>query len=200
MRNTSTAKNTNKPQPNGDKNMKFYYMAQPPKKYTFEMPLLKKWVEQQCRGKVLNLFAGKVTLCVDEVRNDVDLATPAEYHLPADEFCKMAITKGMKFDTIILDPPYNLRKAVEAYNGRYFHSFTPIRRMCAELLNQNGRIITLGYDTTGLGKKRGFKKVAVCIVNHKGDHDDTLCLVEQKINHLDISRLNSKSLDKEGNL
>lgn len=166
--------------------MKFYYLAQPPKRYTFEMPKLKKWVESQCRGKVLNLFAGKVTLCVNEVRNDVDQKMPADYHLPADKFCKMAIEKNMKFDTIILDPPYNLRKSREKYNGRYFGSFTIIKRMVPELLNPNGRVITLGYDTTGIGKKRGFDKIAVCVVCHKGDHDDTLCLVERKNPQLDL--------------
>lgn len=157
-------------------------MAQPPKKYTFEMPLLKKWIEQQCRGKVLNLFAGKVCLLVDEVRNDLDPLMPAEYHLTADQFCKIAIEKGMKFDTIILDPPYNLRKSREKYNGRYFGNFTVIKRMMPDILNPNGKVITLGYDTTGIGKKRGFQKIAICVVNHKGDHNDTLVLVEQKIN------------------
>lgn len=166
--------------------LKLYYMAQPPKKYTFEMPLLKKWVEQNCRGKVLNLFAGKVTLLVDEIRNDMDVSMPADYHLPADEFCKMALEKGMKFDTVILDPPYNLRKSREKYNGRYFGSFTVIKRMVPELLNPNGRVITLGYDTTGIGRKRGLEKIAVCVVNHKGDHNDTICLVERKVPQLDL--------------
>ncbi len=164
----------------------FTYIAQPPKKYTFEMPKLKKWVEMQCTGKVLNLFAGKVTLLVNETRNDMDPAMPADYHMPADEFCKMAIEKGMKFDTVILDPPYNLRKSREKYNGRFFGSFTVIKRMVPDLLNSNGKVITLGYNTTGIGKKRGFEKVGVCVVCHKGDHNDTLCLVERKIPQLDL--------------
>lgn len=170
--------------------MRLSYLAQQPAKYTFEMPKLKKYVEQQCKGKVLNLFAGKITLLVDETRNDMDPSMPAEYHLPADEFCKMAIDKGWRFDTIILDPPYNLRKSREKYNGRYFGSFTIIKRMIPDLLNPNGKVITLGYDTTGIGKKRGFEKVAACIINHKGDHNDTLCLVERKIPQLELSSIN----------
>lgn len=175
------------PQKDEKKRIHFSYLAQPPARYTFEMPKLKKWIEQQCTGKVLNLFAGKVTLLVNEIRNDMDVTMPAEYHLPADEFCKMAIDKGWRFDTIILDPPYNLRKSREKYNGRYFGSFTIIKRMIPDLLNPNGKVITLGYDTTGIGLKRGFRKIAVCVVNHKGDHNDTLCLVEQKIPQMELT-------------
>jgi hypothetical protein len=169
--------------------MRFTYLEQPPKRYTFEQPKLKAWVEKQCRGKVLNLFAGKTTLTVNETRNDMDPNTPAQYHMPADEFCKMAIEKGMKFDTVILDPPYNLRKSREKYNGRYFGSFTVIKRMIPDILNPNGRVITLGYDTTGIGCKRGLVKIAVCVVNHKGDHNDTICLVEKKVAQLNLMEL-----------
>ena len=40
--------------------MKLEYILQPPKKWTFEQPKLKKWVESYCKGTVLNLFAGKL--------------------------------------------------------------------------------------------------------------------------------------------
>lgn len=46
--------------------MNFTYLMQPPRKYTFEMPKLKEWTESYCKGKVLNLFAGKTHLNVDE--------------------------------------------------------------------------------------------------------------------------------------
>jgi hypothetical protein len=51
--------------------MNLYYMEQPPKKWTFEQPELKTWTEAQCQGKVLNLFAGKTRLSVDEYRVDI---------------------------------------------------------------------------------------------------------------------------------
>ena len=40
------------------------------KRYTFESPKIKKWVENNSSGKVLNLFAGKTNLNLDEVRNE----------------------------------------------------------------------------------------------------------------------------------
>ena len=32
-----------------------------------------------------------------------------------------------------------------------------------------------------MSKKRGFKKVALCIVCHNGDHDDTIGIVEDQV-------------------
>lgn len=158
--------------------MEFTYLSQPPKRYTFQQPKLKKWVESYCKGKVLNLFAGKTKLNVDEYRVDAYLFMIADYYGDAYEF---VTNTDMKFDTIILDPPYNLRKAREKYNGVYIGSFTKIKNKLNHILNSNGIVITLGYDTVGMSKSRGFEKIAICVICHNGDHNDTLCLVERKL-------------------
>ena len=158
--------------------MKFTYLTQPPKKFTFEQPQLKKWTERNCKGKVLNLFAGKTKLSVDEYRIDISPYMLADYYGDAYGFVD---NTDLRFDTVILDPPYNLRKAREKYNGVYIGSFTKIKNRLSHILNHNGRVITLGYDTVGMSRRRGFKKVAICIVCHNGDHNDTLCLVEEKV-------------------
>ncbi len=160
--------------------MKFTYLNQPPKKYTFQQPALKAWVEMNCSGKVLNLFAGKVKLNVNEDRVDIDKKVPADYYMDAFAFVSMALRRGMKYDTIILDPPYNLRKSREKYGGRCIGSFTKIKNAITQILNKGGIVITLGYDTVGMSKCRGFTKVAICIVCHNGDHNDTLCLKEER--------------------
>jgi hypothetical protein len=156
-------------------NIDFTYMTQPPKRYTFEQPRLKEWVESWCRGKVLNLFAGKTRLKVDEIRNDIDKSMPADYHMDAYEFVK---TWGGRFDTVILDPPYNLRKAREKYDGKYVGSFTKIRDILPRILKIGSRIITLGYDSVGI---KNTRKVAICLVCHGGDHDDTIGMVEELV-------------------
>ena len=111
----------------------FTYLAQPPRKYTFEQPQLKRWTEGWCKGRTLNLFAGKVVLGVDEeIRNDSDPDMPAEYHMDAYEFVREYC--GVAFDTIILDPPYNLRKAREKYGDRYIGSFTKIKNELVKMM------------------------------------------------------------------
>jgi len=156
----------------------FTYLLQPPKRYTFEQPKLKEWVEKWCKGNTLNLFAGKVILNVDEVRNDLDKNMPADYHMDAFELVKN--WQGEKFDTIVFDPPYSLRKAREKYEGRYIGKDTKIKNILHKILNPNGRVISLGYSSTGMSKSRGFKKIAICLVCHSGNHDDTVVVVEDK--------------------
>jgi len=161
--------------------MEFTYLTQPANRYTFKQPRLRKWVEDHCEGKVLNLFAGKVKLNVNEIRVDIDPEADADYYIDAYDFVYTCVTDGIKFDTIVLDPPYNLRKSREKYEGRCIGSFTKIKDLLSNILTDNGVIITLGYDTVGMSKSRGFSKEAICIVCHNGDHNDTLCLKERKI-------------------
>lgn len=156
--------------------MEIVYLTQPPKRYTFEQPKLREWVEQQCKGKVLNLFAGRTKLNVDEYRVDFDKDVPADHYGDAFDFVSKT---EMRFDTIILDPPWSIRKSREKYGGRVVGSFTKIKNVLRRILNKNGRVITVGYSSTGMSKSRGFEKVALAIVCHNGDHDDSFAIVEE---------------------
>lgn len=151
------------------------------RKYTFEMPLVKKYVEAHCVGKVLNLFAGKTMLNLDEIRVDLDPNMPADYHMDAEKFLELAIQQKMKFDTVILDPPYSIRKSMEKYKGKYVSSFRKIKDMIPLVLNYRGIVITFGYNSSGFKRKVGFKKIAICLICHYGAHHDTVVLVEKKI-------------------
>jgi hypothetical protein len=156
--------------------VKFTYMYQQPARYTFEMPKLKTWVESWCIGKTLNLFAGKTLLDVDEYRVDSDHEMPADYHGDADGFVK---TTELRFQTIILDPPYNLRQSRQRYGSRYIGSFTLIKKHIPRIMEIGGRVISLGYDTVGMSNSAGFRKIAVAIICHNGSHNDTLGVVEE---------------------
>lgn len=161
--------------------MQFEYLEQPPKRFTFEQPKLKKWVEKQCHGKVLNLFAGKTRLDVKETRVDLSNEFNPDYHMEAFDFVLMAKQKGWKYDTIILDPPYSLRKSMEKYKGKTCSTFVKIKEELPHILNPKGRVITFGYTSVCMGKVRGFQKIEVCLVCHGGSHHDTVCIVEEKI-------------------
>jgi len=158
--------------------MEITYLQQPPKRWTFEQPKLKTWVEHWCVGKTLNLFAGKVRLGVNEFR--VDLSNEFRPDVCSDAF-EFVTTTPLQFDTVILDPPYNIRKSREKYNGKYIGHLTKIKNALPGILNDRARVISLGYDSVGMSKSRGFEKIAVCLVCHGGDHNDTICLVEQKV-------------------
>ena len=159
------------------KAMDFTYLMQPVARYTFDQPKLKQWVEKWCKGRVLNLFAGRNKLNVDEVRIDVDPLMPADYCMDAYEF----VTTWYKepFDTVVLDPPYNVRKSREKYGSRWIGSLTKIKNELRNVMAADGRVISLGYDSVGMARVRGFRKIAICLVCHSGDHNDTIGLVEE---------------------
>tara|TARA_B100000287_G_scaffold389646_2_gene399863 strand:+ start:512 stop:1009 length:498 start_codon:yes stop_codon:yes gene_type:complete len=150
------------------------------RRYTFESPRIKKWVEDNSNGKVLNLFAGMTKLELDEVRNDLNKHAPADYHMDCVDFVKQ--WEGEKFDTIILDPPYALRKAIEMYGGRYTSRFKMLADEIPRILSEKGRVISFGYHTTFLGKVRGYRLEKLCVFAHGGAQHATIAIIEEKAN------------------
>lgn len=146
------------------------------RRYTFESPKIRFWVEENSEGRVLNLFAGKTLLDLDEVRNDVDVSMPADFHLDAVDFVKG--WRGEKFDTVILDPPYAYRKGMEMYNGHYASRFKQLADVLPRVLKVGGRVITFGYHSTFLGRKRGGVLVKLCVFAHGGAQHCTIGIVE----------------------
>lgn len=151
------------------------------RRYTFQSKKMKKWVEVNSTGKVLNLFAGKTELCLDEVRNDIDEKNSvADYYKDAVDFVRE--WEGLKFDTIILDPPYAYRKAMEMYNGHYSSRFKMLADVIPNILADKGRVISFGYHSTFMSKKRGFELVKLCIFAHGGAQHCTIGIIEMEGN------------------
>lgn len=157
------------------------FIQTPLKKYTFQAPKIKEWVESRSSGLVLNLFAGPTLLNLSEIRNDIDKDMPAHYHLDALEMVLNFKDNKVFFDTIILDPPYSYRKSIEFYNGNYSSKFRLIADNLDSILNKDGRIISFGYHTTFMGKKRGFELEELCVFGHSGAQHATIAIVEKRI-------------------
>lgn len=151
------------------------------RRYTFQSPKIKKWVEENSKGKVLNLFAGKTLLNLDEIRNDIDESVPAHFHYDAYDMVKGYV--GDPFDTIILDPPYSYRKSMEMYKGNYTSKFKLIADNLERILKPDGRIISFGYHSTFMGKKRGFELKKMCIFAHGGAQHCTIAIIEERKNY-----------------
>jgi hypothetical protein len=157
----------------------FQLICCPLHRYTFSVKPIRKWVEKTCEGKVLNLFAGITKLAVDEVRNDLDLEAIADYRLDALEF--LGNWQGEKFNTILLDPPYNYRKSMELYKGIIC---SPFRRLKDELtccLEPDGKVITFGYHAIVMGKIRQFRLEQIALFSHGGAIHDTIATVERYV-------------------
>ena len=74
-----------------------------------------------------------------------------------------------------------MRKSREFYDGKYIGSFTKIKNKISDILSIGGCVITLGYDSVGMSKIRGYEKIGIILICHNGDHRDTIVLKEQFI-------------------
>jgi len=157
----------------------FDYIKCPLNRYTFSVRPMKEWVETNCEGKTLNLFAGKTKLLVNEIRNDLDGEMLADYHMDALAF--VLDWNGEKFNTVLLDPPYAYRKSMEMYKGIIASPFRQLKDAIPDILKDNGIVITFGYHSTVMGTGRGFKVERICLFSHGGAIHDTIATIERKI-------------------
>jgi tRNA G10 N-methylase Trm11 len=157
--------------------MIFDYIKCPLHRYTFSIKPMKEWVENNCEGKVLNLFAGITKLNIDEIRNDLDAESLADYHLDAVEFLRT--WTGEKFDTILLDPPYAYRKSMEMYKGIKCSPFRQLKEEIQNVIKSNGKVITFGYHSTVMGINRGYNIEKICLFSHGGAIHDTIATIER---------------------
>ena len=150
---------------------------------TFEMPKLRTWVLKQCSGTVLNLFGGKTRLNNyypnKIIYNDKNMEIDADYHYDALEIGSHFPEES--FDSVIFDPPYTMYQAVHNYDGHMIQDITACRNSLSQLLKPGGIIISLGYNSTGMGKHRGYKKTKILLVNNGASHNDIIILVEKKV-------------------
>jgi 23S rRNA G2069 N7-methylase RlmK/C1962 C5-methylase RlmI len=161
-----------------NENIKFTYMKTPLYRYTFKNKRIRKWVENNAEGKVLNLFAGKYKLACNEVRNDIRVDMPAHYHMDALEFVKRY--DGDRFDTVVLDPPYALRKSMEMYDGAISSPFNKIKDTIKRVMNPHHIVITFGYHSVSMGKKREYRQEHILLLSHGGAIHDTIAVIERK--------------------
>lgn len=150
------------------------------RRYTFESPKIKTWIENRSNGMVLNLFAGKTKLNLNEVRNDLDKNMPVDYNMEALDFVRF--WKGDLFDTVILDPPYSYRKSMEMYKGNRNSRFKLIADEIQNIIKPDSRIISFGYHSSFMGNVRGFYLEELCVFAHGGAQHCTISIVERR-NH-----------------
>lgn len=146
------------------------------RRYTFQSPKIRAWVEQNSSGKCLNLFAGMTKLKIDEVRNDIDKNALAEFHKDAVDFVKE--WTGEKFDTVIIDPPYSYRKSMEMYGGNFSSRFKILADLIPSILKDGGKVISFGYHSTFLSRKRNANLIELCVFAHGGAQHCTIAIIE----------------------
>lgn len=123
--------------------------------------------------------------------NDLNPNTAAEQHMEAEHFLLGLRNIGAKPDLVIFDPPYSLTQVARSYQdiGLQFKGkenpsggFPMVRDLIAELLTPDGICLSFGWNSVGIGSGRGFEIIEGMLVCHGGNHNDTICMAERRVN------------------
>jgi len=116
------------------------------------------------------------------VTNDVEPKRDVDYEFDALEPDAIRDHFGTdpQFDTVVFDPPFSIYMGVRKYDGNWTGEDAMLKDQLADIVKPGGRVFSFGYNTCGLGDKRGFEKQTAIIWNHPGRNNDTLSIIEQK--------------------
>jgi hypothetical protein len=126
-----------------------------------------------------------------QMTNDIEPETPTFSHEDGFLFLRSCIAGA--FEGALFDPPYSPDQCLRIYkpisrNGKKswgtggkatYHA--DCRNEIARIIKPGGCAISFGWDTNGIGKKRGFEIVEVLDICHGACHNDTLVTVERKV-------------------
>ena len=170
----------------------------------FSMPvvqhLIKDTISKICgmkKVRIVDPFARnhRQLGCVT-VSNDLNPEIDCMYNLEMNDFgelMKEKILQGQipKFDLIFHDPPYSLRQLKEHYDNvgvdlklwQTNNMWGRGKDALAECINLGGYAISLGWHSHGYGKKRGFDKIGVYVIEQVASPDryDLIVTIEKKV-------------------
>jgi len=171
------------------RNIKFTRVWAMPNKWTFTIKPIRELLAKYNVGVGwVDPFAGENSPA--ELTNDINPERKAKFHLDAEDFLLML---GDTYNGILFDPPYSYRQVSEHYKavGRKVRAIDTSTNFFNRAMNAicnrikiGGYSISFGWNSNGFGKKGGFEIIEILLVAHGGHHNDTICLVERKIDSL----------------
>ena len=87
----------------------------------------------------------------------------------------------------LFDPPYSVEQCLRRYtpkqNGTAGRAeyWARCKDEIKRILHMGGISISFCWDSTGMGKGRGFEIIEILLVCHGACHNDTIVTVERKI-------------------
>ena len=160
-----------------------------PSPHTFEIKPIRQLIDKYIAGKskIIDPFSNNNHIA--HITNDLDPVCNADFHMDAIDFLKLFADKSV--DCVLYDPPYSTRQVSECYTklGKSVNMqttqtsyWTNQKKEISRIVDENGIVITFGWNSGGIGKKYGFEILEILLVPHGGWHNDTICTVEKKIN------------------
>ena len=172
-----------------------------PNKNTFSIKPIKELIlDELTEGIWIDPFANSNKLAT--ITNDLNVEYDTDYHMDALDFFKLFPDNSI--DGILYDPPYSPRQVSECYNNvglsvtwdtTKSSFWSNHKREISRILKSNGKVITFGWNSGGIGASNGFSIKRILLVPHGGWHNDTICTVEVKTSTAKLSPKKLKEKD-----
>lgn len=162
-----------------------------PNKNTFMIKPIKELVNKYKsitgNSLIIDPFANSSKIA--DVTNDLDIQYDTTYHMDALEFLK--IFEDNSVGLVLYDPPYSPRQVAESYKelgqsvnmqttqGSYWANQ---KAEIGRIVKKGGYVLTCSWNSGGIGRKYGFEIQEILLVTHGGWHNDTIIVVDKKIN------------------
>ena len=164
-----------------------------PNANTFDINCINKLIHKYLKKDYYSIdpFANNSKLA--KVTNDLNPEMDTHYHIDAVDFLKQFSDNSV--DLVLYDPPYSLRQVSECYKNVGIEVTMETTQSSwrtkhineiSRIIKPNGIVMCFGWNSSGVGIKRGFELIEILLVAHGGSHNDTICTVERKI-HSSIS-------------
>ena len=141
-----------------------------PNHKTFEIPCIKQILNDELNNDYLDPFplSESVFLKVDALQFLKNLKSNSE-------------------NKIVFDPPYSQRQLKEMYQNIGFSYdmnnsyWSQCKDEIARITKSDGLVLSFGWNSNGIGKKRGFKIIKIWLIAHGSQHNDTIITLEKKV-------------------
>lgn len=117
-----------------------------------------------------------------ELTNDIE-GRGNQYEMDALEFLQSFPANSVQ--GVLFDPPYSVEQCLRRYtpkqNGTAGRAeyWGRCKDEIARVIKPGGMAISFCWDSTGIGKKRGFEIVEIMLICHGACHNDTIVTVEE---------------------
>ena len=117
-----------------------------------------------------------------------DYIDPFPYPFKEDAITYLKKIESNSKLSLVFDPPYSQRQLKEMYHSNGLSLDHPMnnsywsncKKEIARIIKPNGKVISFGWNSGGIGKKNGFEIEKILLVNLGSQHNDTICTLEVK--------------------
>ena len=134
-----------------------------------------------CRGWA-DPFAGENSPV--EFTNDIE-GRGAKFQMDALDFLRLQGDNDI--EGVLFDPPYSVEQCLRRYTPKFKGTagraeyWARCKDEIARIVKPGGTVISFCWDSTGMGKGRGFEIEEILLVCHGACHNDTICTVERRV-------------------